>query len=394
MRTILEGIKVLEFTHVISGSYSGMLLGDMGADVIKIERPGKGEFYREEALKNEAGVSLIYPSYNRNKRSVTLNLKDPRAKEIVYDLIKDIDVVIENYRPGLLSEIGFGYEDLCKIKPDLIMVSISGFGKNGPYAAKPAYDMTISAISGFMSVNGAEGTPTKSGPAVCDFLSGIYGAMTVLAALRHRDQSLEGQFIDISMMECSMSILDAFFAQSQLTGVEPKGMGNRRANYTPVNSFRTLNGHIYIACSLEKHWLSLVQVMGQPELAKVRRFLTTKDRKAHEDIIEEIVEHWTQKHTSAELQQLLEDNGIPCAPINSINQVKEDPQVQARQSIIEFDYPGIGSYPVVAFVPKFSTIEVPVRRAPLLGEHNKEIFCDVLGYSEEVYQELIDKKTI
>lgn len=394
MSTALNGIKVIELSHVISGSYCGMLLGDLGAEVTKIERPGTGEFYRDEALKNEDGVSLVYPAYNRNKRGITLNIKDEKATEILHKLIKDSDVLIENYRPGLLKKMGFGYEELKKINPRLIMVSISGFGQSGPYAMKPAYDMTIAAVSGFMSVNGPEGVPMKSGPAISDFLSGIYGAIGVLAALRYCEKTGEGQYVDISMMECSMSILDAFFAQDRFSDIKPKSMGNRRANYAPVNSFQVKDGHVYIAASLQKHWESLIILMGRQDLAGNPDYDTSNHRKQREEELEEIVQQWAQQFDTKELIRLLDENGIPCSPVQTVAQVIDDPHVIARQSIMEFDYPGLGSYPVAAFTPKFSTMEVMTQRAPLLGEHNREIYINELGYSEAEFEEMQQKKII
>lgn len=382
-KKVLEGIKVVELSHVISGSYCGMLLGDLGADVIKIERPVVGEFYREEAIKNDKGVSLVYPNYNRNKKGMTINIKNNEGIELLKQLILKSDVFIENYRPGLLKSIGLGYEDLIKIKPDLIMVSISGFGQTGPYSMKPAYDMTISAISGFMSLNGPRNQPTKSGPAVSDFLSGIYGAFGAIAALRNRDLNGEGQYVDISMMECAMSILDAFYAQYKFTNIEPKSEGNRRANYAPVNVFNAKDGMVYIACSLEKHWEILTKLMGREDILNMEVYKNTKERKMKENEVELIVSNWTQNYNKHELIKILDDAGVPCALVQGIEDVMQDPQVIARNTIRTFDYPDIGDYPVVTFVPKFSSIDTPFERAPMLGEHNYDVLSKLLGYPDE-----------
>lgn len=388
MSKALNGVKILELTHVISGPVCGMLLGDLGADIIKIERPETGEFYREQAIKNENGISLVYPSYNRNKKSVTLNYKQSAGRELLLKLVKWCDVLIENLRPGILNEMGLGYEDLRKINPKLIMVSISGFGQNGPYAMKSAYDMTISAISGFMSLNGPEGQPTKAGPAVSDFLSGIYGALAVLAALHNREKTGDGQYIDVAMMDCAISILDAFFAQSQFTGVEPTSMGNRRANYAPVSAFKAADGSVYIAATLQKHWEALVKLMDREDLLTNPLYSDSNERKKHELELEAIVEQWTLSLPSEKLIELLEAGGVPCAPIKTINQVRNDPHVKARNSLWELDYPGLGKYPVPGLAPRFSTIEVQKNRAPLLGEHNREIFGEMLGYTAEQLEQL------
>ena len=394
MKKALEGVKVLELGHVISGPYCSMLLGDMGAEVIKIERPKVGEFYRSEALKNEAGISLVFPSYNRNKKSITLNLKSERAKEIIFSLIRQSDIFVENYRPGLLKKMGLGYEDLKKVNPKLIMVSISGFGQTGPYANNIAYDMTISAISGFMSLNGEPGHPTKSGPAVSDFLSGIYGALAALAALRHCQITGEGQFIDISMMECMISIMDGFFAQSQYTGVEPTSTGNRRNNYAPVNAFLTQDGYVYVAASMNKHWHNLLRLMDREDLIADERYATPSLRKSHEAELEALVSAWTIQFSTIDLVRALEDNEIPCAPVQTINQVRTDPQVAARGSLIELDYPGIGPYPMPRFVPLFSTMEIPKKNPPTLGEDNKEVYQELLVYNQEAYQKLLEDEVI
>lgn len=394
MSKALEGVKVLELTHVVSGPVCGMLLGDLGAEVIKVERPGTGEFYREQALKNKDGVSLVYPSYNRNKKDVTLNYKDERGRELLLKLVEWCDILIENLRPGLLNQMGLGYEELKKINPKLIMVSISGFGQTGPYAMKPAYDMTISAISGFMSLNGPEGEPTKTGPAVSDFLSGIYGAFAAMAALRNCERTGEGQYIDVSMMECAVSILDAFFAQSQFTGVEPTGMGNRRANYAPVNAFKAKDGSVYVAASLQKHWEALAKLMKREDLITDPNYADSNERKKRENQLEEIVAAWTADIASADLVEMLENAGIPCAPVQTINQVRNDPHIKARNSILEFDYPGLGSYPVPSLPPRFSTLEIQTERAPLLGEHNDEIFGGMLGCSAEELEQLKERHII
>lgn len=386
MSKALEGVRVLELGHVISAPFCAMLLGDLGAEIIKIERPGVGEFYRDQAIKNEKGISIVYPAYNRNKKCITLDLKNEKAKEVVFSLIRESDVFIENYRPGLLKKMGLGYDELKKVNPKLVMVSISGFGQTGPNSHKPAYDMTISAVSGFMSLSGPQGTPTKCGPAVSDFLSGLYGAIGILGALRHSEKTGRGQYIDISMMDCAMSVLDAFFAQSHFTGSEPKAMGNRRNNYAPVNSFPALDGHVYISASLQKHWENLCKVMNRKDLLDDEAYATSIKRKNNEEELEKIVTEWTLTFTTAELVKKLDEHDIPCAPVQSINQVMNDPHVKDRKSIIEISYPGLGPYPMPSFVPRFSTLEVPLRRAPTLGENNEEIYCGLLGYSKEEYE--------
>ena len=387
MSRALQGIKVVELSHVVTGPFCGMLLADMGADVIKIERPGKGEFYRSEGKKNQRGVSLIYPSYNRNKKGVTLNIQASQAKEILFGLIKDCDIFIENYKPGLLKRLGMGYDELKKINPSLIMVSISGFGQTGPFADHLAYDMTITAISGVMSVSGWPDEPMRSGVSMVDFAAGMYGAISALGALRHRENTGEGQYIDISMMETAMSYLDAYLAENKFTDVEPRGVGNRRPNYAPLNLFPTNDGNIMISCLTESHWHKLTELMERKDLIDVPGYETALDRKRNQEGLEKIIADWTKEFSTDELAKKLEEIGIPSAPVLSVRQVIKHPQVIARESILEFDYPEIGAYPTARFVPRFSTLEVPEIRAPLLGEHNNEIYGR-LGYSAEEIEKL------
>lgn len=387
MKQPLEGIRILDFTHVISGPYCTMLLGDLGAEVIKIEKPGSGEFYREEGMKNENGVSIVYPNYNRNKRGITLNIKSPKARDILKELVAKADVFVENQRPGLLNKMGLGYEDMKAVNPGIIFASISGFGQDGPYAQKPAFDMTIAAISGLMSLNGLPGTvPTKTGAAFSDFLSGIYTALGIVAAIRKREATGEGAFIEVGMMESVISVFDAFIAQHKITGKEPERTGNRRTGFAPVNVFPVKDGYIYIAGSFQSQWEALAKLMGREELIADPRFLKGADRKANEEALEAIVTQWTSSLTSEQAISMLENASIPCAPVKSLGEMVEDEHIKARNSIISCDYPGIGDYPMAASPIRFRGRKQPVVRAPLLGEHNEDVFSELLSYSAEQVQ--------
>lgn len=215
-----------------------------------------------------------------------------------------------------------------------------------------------------------------------------------MAALRNCEQTGEGQYVNVSMMECTMSILDTFFAQQKYSDIKPMSMGNRRANYAPVNSFKVKDGYFYIAASLQKHWDALTTLMERRDLFENPKYTTNIDRKLCEEELEEIVQEWALKYNTEEMIKLLEKSGIPCAPVQTIEQVYNDPHVKARNSIMEIDYPGIGSYPVAAFTPKFSTMEMQKKRAPLLGEHNEDVYINVLGYTREEYEEMKENQTI
>ena len=383
MNKPLEDIRIVELSHVISGPFCGMLLGDLGAEMIKVENPDCGDYSRTAGAKTTEGISLWFPSFNRNKKSITLNLKHSKAKEILTQLVRESDVLLENFRPGLLEEMGFGYEDLKTINPQIIMVSISGFGKKGPYEKKTAFDMTTAAMSGFMAVNGLPDMPMKTGPAISDFLAGLYGALAVVAAVRYRDKTGKGQFIDVAMMDSAMSVLESAFAELTILKQEPQRIGNRRPNNAPSNVFKASDNFIYIAALFQVHWEKLCKLMGREDLLNIAEYKTMQDRYRHADAIEAIVAEWVKTKTAMEAVKELEEQLIPCALVNGLQTVMDDPNVKARKSIVEFDYPGLGQFPVAAFTPRFSEIEIDVNRPPLLGENNREILGNLLGYSEE-----------
>lgn len=394
MKKPLEGIRIIEFSHVISGPFCGMLLGDLGAEMIKIERPGEGDYTRTAGAKTADGISIWYPAFNRNKKSITLNFKNPKAKEIVRDLVKTSDALIENFRPGLLGEMGLGFEDLKKINPNIIMASISGFGKNGPYEKKTAFDMTAVAMGGFMAVNGLPEIPLKTGPAVSDFLSGLYGALAVVSALRYRDKTGKGQFIDISMMDSVMSILESSFAEYTVLGREPQRIGNRRPNNAVSTVFKAKDNYIYIAAMFQSQWENMCRLMNREDLLADPRIATMQMRYQHADELEKIVADWAIDKTVAEIVELLEKFSIPNAPVQRIPEVIEDPNVKARDSIVYFDYPGIGKYPVAAFTPRFSEIPWEMKRPDLLGESNKDVFCNLLDYTEAEFKTMQEEGII
>lgn len=394
MKKPLAGVRVIEFTHVISGPFCGMLLGDLGAEVIKVENPQSGDYTRTAGAKTPNGISLWYPAFNRNKKSITLNLKDEKAQELLTALVKESDVVLENFRPGLLDEMGFGYEDLKKINPQIIMASISGFGKKGPYEKKTAFDMTTVAMSGFMAINGLPDIPMKTGPAISDFLAGLYGALAIVSAVRYLDKTGKGQFIDVAMMDSAMSVLESSFAELTVLQREPKRIGNRRPNNAPSAVFKSSDDYIYIAALFQVHWEKLCKLMNRQDLLAMPKYKTMQDRYQCADEIEAIVAEWVKDKTADAALKELEEQLIPCARVNRLQSVLDDPNVKARNSIVEFDYPGVGKYPVAAFTPRFSEIVVDVARPPLLGEHNTDVYRKLLGYTEEQYQQLVASKVI
>lgn len=396
MNKPLEGIKILELTHVIAAPFCGMLLGDLGAEIIKVEKPGEGEYGRIAGPRHPDGTSLWYPNYNRNKKGITVDLKQIKGIEIIKNLVKESDIFLENFRPGLLAEMGLGYEDIKSINPNIIMVSLSGYGQEGPYAMKTAFDMTIMAIGGLMGITGeADGIPMKMGTAVSDFVAGLYGVIGTLAALRHRDLTGEGQYVDVSMLDGVLSILETSIAEFDHKGKEPPRPGNRRVYTAPSNVFKAKDGYIYIAAFFQNHWRKICQLMDREYLVDHEKFVSGNLRKQNEGEVEAIISDWCKHKTVDEIESLLEENGIPCAPVNSIERVINDKHIQQRKSIISFDYPGVGEFRVAGFPVKFSKIDTSLNfRANTLGEHNDEIICGMLGYSKEEYEELQKKGVI
>lgn len=392
----LEGIKILELTHVIAAPFCGMLLGDLGAEIIKIEKPNEGEYGRIAGPRMPNGTSLWYPSYNRNKKGITLNLKDERSKPILRDLIKDSDIVLENFRPGLLTEMGFGYDDIKKINPEVIMVSLSGYGQDGPYAKKTAFDMTVLALGGLMALTGeTEGVPMKVGTAISDFVAGLYGVIGTLSALKYRDLTGKGQYVDVAMIDGVLSMLETSIAEYTLLGKEPGRPGNRRVYTGPSNVFMAKDGYIYIAAFFQSHWEKMCKAMGKEELLKDERFRTGATRKKHDFIVEDIISEWVKEKTVDEVNQLLESNDIPCSPVNQIGRLLKDPHINHRNSIVSFDYPGVGKFKTCGFPIKFSEINTDeIKRPPLLGENNEEVLCERLGYSKEKYEQLKEEGII
>lgn len=396
MNKPLKGIKILEMSHVIAAPFTGMLLGDLGAEIIKIERPGEGEYGRNAAPKMPNGSSLWYPSYNRNKKAITLDFKSEKGREVILKLIKECDIYLENFRPGLLDKMGLGYEDVNKINPNIIMVSLSGYGQKGPYLNKTAFDMTILAISGLMALTGEpDGGPMKMATSVADFIAGLYGVIGTMAALKHKDLTGEGQYVDVSMLDGILSVLETSIAEFDLLGNEPPRPGNKRAYTGPSNAFKTKDGYVYIAGFFKNHWIKLCKVIGREDLLELERFKDGPSRKKNEVELEAIIGEWCVDKTIDETLQILEEEGVPCAPVNTIERVVNDPHVDECGSIISFDYPGIGEFKMAGFPIKFSKFNTNVEmRPPTLGEHNEEVICELLGYTKQEFEEMKNNKVL
>ena len=369
----LDGIKVLDLTRVLAGPFCTMLLADMGAEVIKIEKAETGDDSR--AFGPFVGEeSLYFSSINRNKKSVELNLKNQTDKDNFLNLVKEVDVVVENFRPGTMEKLGLGYENLKKINPQIIYAAASGFGQTGPYSQRPAYDLIIQAMGGIMSITGQEnGMPTKAGPSISDITAGIYTALGVVTALFHRQRTGEGQMVDVSMLDCQISILENAISRYQAAGQDPMPIGNRHPTITPFSMFETKDNYIVIAVGNEKLWEEFCRVIGKNELIQDERFADNRRRTENIQELENILNSIFKEKSTRDWLKILEENNIPCSPVNKISDLIKDEHVKARQIIEEIDHPELGKFLMPGLPIKFSKTPGTIRKpAPELGENNRE----------------------
>ena len=388
----LSGLKVLDFTRVFSGPYCTMMLGDLGAEIIKVERKGVGdETHYFAPMKNDESGYFTY--FNRNKNSLTLDLKAPEAVEIVKELAGWADIVVENFSPGVVDRLGIGYEDLKKVNPKIIYGSISGFGQTGPYKKKPAYDIVCQAMGGFMSLTGEKGgTPYKVGPSVVDALAGIHMAFALMSAVHHRDRTGEGQFVDVAMMDTAFSVLENFVVTKTITGEAPTRNGNANLGSAPFNSFRTKDGYVTIACANNGLFKKLVKAIGREDLLEVEKYKENHLRKANEETLNPEIEKWTLQYNTDEVVKILDAASVPVGPILGIDELVEDPQIKARDMLVDITHPILGKVKYPGNPIKFSeTSDLSFESAPLLGEHNDYVLKDVLKMSEEKISELKEK---
>jgi crotonobetainyl-CoA:carnitine CoA-transferase CaiB-like acyl-CoA transferase len=400
----LSGITVLDLTRVLAGPYCTQMLGDLGADVIKIERPGAGDDTRRFAPPFMAGPngedsteSAYFMSANRNKRSVEVDLTSETGQALVRELAMKADVIVENFKTGNLAKYGLGYDDLKEANPKLVYCSITGFGQTGPYAARPGYDFLIQGMGGIMSITGeADGEPQKVGVPIADIMSGMFAAVAVNAALRHAAVTGQGQYIDVGMLDTQVAWL-VNQGMNFLHSGQAERLGNAHPNIVPYQVFETADGHIVVAVGNDNQFRTFAGILGEPELADQPLFATNDSRVRNRD---EVVGHLAaimKTQPSAHWLAELEANKIGCGPINTLDQVFEDPHVKAREMVVNVPHPlaGPDGAQLIASPLKFSETPVEYRHhPPLLGQHTDEVLRDVLGYDDDKIAELRDAGAI
>lgn len=392
----LKGIRVLDLTRVLAGPFCTMMMADMGAEVIKIEVPGSGDDSRQFAPFIN-GESAYYMNLNRNKKGITLNLKDPEGKQLFLELVKKCDFVIENYRPGTMEKLGLGYEVLSGVNPGIIYGCISGFGHYGPYKDRAGYDIIGQAMGGLMSTTGwPGGEPTRTGTAMGDVLGGLSLCIGLLAALRNKDLTGKGQVVDVALVDSVVASLEIINQIYLATGKIPERIGNRYESVYPYDSFKAKDGSLVIGCGNDKLWTELCKVMGKQELAKDERFDKNPKRVQRHAEVKPLVEEWTLTKTIDEAVEILLAAGIPAAPINTIERVVKDPHIaEAREMFVDIEHPKAGKIKITGSHLKFSRNKVSVKKpSPLLGQHNREIYAGLLNLSETKFKELEEKKII
>ncbi len=391
----MQDIVVLDLTRVLAGPYCSMVLADYGCNVVKIEPPGEGDDSR--AFGPFVGrESAYFMSLNRNKRSLTLNLKDEAARELFRAMAAKADVVLENYRPGTMEKFGLGYEELAKLNPRLIYAACSGFGHTGPYSQKPGYDILAQAMGGIMSITGPEGgEPVRVGASIGDIVAGLFTVIGILMALHHRTQTGQGQKIDVAMLDCQVAILENAIARYFAAGIAPRPLGTRHPSITPFDAFKSKDGAVIVGAGNDRLWEKLCDIIGLPELKADERFRSNALRTRNFADLYPYLDDAFAARTTAEWIAALDAAGIPCGPLNTIDKVVADPQIAARDMIVTTDHPVAGPVTMAGLPIKLSVTPGSIDRpAPMLGQHAGELLGELLGLGAAEIEELRRKGII
>ena len=386
----LKGLKVLDLSRVLAGPYCTMMLADFGADVIKIEPPVGDD---SRAFCPFVGKeSAYFMSLNRNKRSMVLDFKNQKHIDVFKEMVAKADVVVENYRPGTMEKFGLSYDVLKEINPALIYAACSGFGRTGPYALKPAYDIIVQAMGGIMSITGeGKDSPTRVGASVGDVIAGMFTAYGVMMALYHREKTGKGQLVDVAMLDCQVAVLENAIARYVTSGEVPVPLGNRHPSITPFSAFTAKDGQVIVGAGNDRLWTKLCNVLNMPELLSDERFKNNGERTKHFHELHAIMNSVLVNKTIDEWIVVLEEAGIPCAPINNIERILKDPQVKARDMIVEVEHPIAGHLKMPGVPVKLSETPGAIHtHAPLLGHDVNAILQELMGWDESTINQKLN----
>jgi formyl-CoA transferase len=403
----LQHIRVLDLSRVLAGPWCSQNLADLGADVIKIERPGAGDDtrswgppYLRDADGHDTSEAAYYLAANRGKRSVTLDIASTEGQEIIRKLARQSDVVLENYKVGQLKKYGLDYESLKREKSDLVYCSVTGFGQDGPYAQRAGYDFIVQGLGGFMSITGERdalpgGGPQKAGIAIADLMTGMYATIAIMAALTHRDRTGEGQYIDMALLDVQVAMLANMGSNYLASGNAPVRWGNAHPNIVPYQTFATSDGHIIVAVGNDGQYAKFVEAGGHPELSSDARFASNPLRVRNRETLVPILADMVKTKTKQEWISELEAAGVPCGPINNLEEMFDNPQVKARELQVDLPHPSGGTARIVRSPMNLSA--TPTRcdmPPPTLGQHTDQVLRDLLGHSEEEITALRDKGVV
>ncbi|MFC1900862.1 CaiB/BaiF CoA transferase family protein [Chloroflexota bacterium] len=393
----LDGIRVLDLSWILAGPYCTMILSDLGAEIIKVERPGTGDLARGNGPFID-GVSSYFLSLNRGKKSISIDLQTPRGKELCLELASKSDILVENFVPGTMERLGLDYNTVSKQNPKIIYASISGFGQTGPYAQTRALDIVVQAMSGMMSVTGEpDGQPLKPGVSLGDITAGMYTAIGILAAVNERKKSGKGQMLDISMLDCQIATLENAFARYFNTGETPGRYGSRHPSYTPFQAFQTKDSYIVVAMvgGTRNQWQMFCAITGLLDMVDDERYQTGESRTQHYEELEPVLNKVFLSKTSEQWIKELTDIGIPCGPINNIDQAANHPQVIAREMIAEMPHPVAGKVKLVNTPLKLSRTPGKIKGvAPELGQDTADILAELLNMTGDEIDRLKEEKVI
>ncbi|MFH2000247.1 MAG: CoA transferase, partial [Planctomycetota bacterium] len=379
----LSGIRVLDLSRILAGPTCSMMLGDLGAEVIKVERPGAGDDTRTWGPPFAGGEAAYYLCCNRNKRSITIDLKHPRGVELVKELAKEADVFLENFTPGLTRRFGLDYDSLKAIHPRLVYCSITAYGQDGPYRDRPGYDMVLSAVGGLMWITGEEGgDPCKVGVAITDVLTGVHASGAIMASLLWRERHGRGQHIDCSLLDIQASALANIASNYLIDGREARRWGTAHESIVPYQVFNTQDHPLAVAAANQKLWENFARALDRAEWLEDPRFASNPKRVEHRDALIPLVAETLAKKTCDQWMEILVAASVPCGPVNNMERLFSDPQIKHRDMIVEVQHPTIGALRLCGIPIKYSETPATIRLPPpLVGEHTDEILSSILGYS-------------